>query len=415
MWRLLAVFVLVASCGGGGDPPVTSGEDARSDSPPAHCQPIPAMGQFVRRPGNPRIAAGRTFFDAKLDTSISDPDVRFDATAGRYELYYGAEHATTFSDVDKPRVIRHASSVDRVTWTIDDAPVFAASPDLAAWDHVRVDAPTVAFNPDAPAERRYLLLYAGASRTFPHPGYSFPDYSIGGAFSADGKNFVRVAAADSPHGQAGLVITGAQTYPAAGGAIVGDPDVAYVAGVYHVFVSSFACDGANCAHPVGLGVAHASSADGITWTVLEAPVRSLLRTSSDATTGGQQPSVVYDAEHCRWELWQTSDLANENDNQPVELDNMVGVWRAESTDGQQWSIFYAGQRELAWNQAAPAPGEKLGLRSGVDVAQNSTGRLMLYGGFDDQNVPPGFSLPDRTALGSRAGVMTLNIATRDLP
>jgi hypothetical protein len=41
--------------------------------------------------------------------------------------------------------------------------------------------------------------------------------------------------------------------------------------------------------------------------------------------------------------------------------------------------------------------------------------LMLYVGFDDQNVPQNYFLPDRTPQGFRAGVMTLNIATRDLP
>jgi hypothetical protein len=40
---------------------------------------------------------------------------------------------------------------------------------------------------------------------------------------------------------------------------------------------------------------------------------------------------------------------------------------------------------------------------------------MLYVGFDDQNVPAGYALPDRTAQGFRDGVMTLNVATRDLP
>ena len=415
MGRPLVLFAVLAGCGGGdiGGLPDDASADARTDSTPGQCQPIPATGQFVRRQGNPRLLAGRTFLDTKLDTSIADPDVRFDPTAGRYELYFGAEHAAAFADVTKAHVIRRATSVDRVTWTVDDAPVFAASSDVAAWDHSHADAPTVAWNPDAPADRRYLLLYAGASRTFPHPGYTVPEYSIGAAFSADGKNFVRVAAGQSPHGQAGLAITGAQVYPAALGAIVRDPDVVYVDGVYHAFFSSFSCEGANCAAVSDLGVAHASSTDGITWTVLEAPIKSLLRASSDDTTGGQQPSVIYDVEHCRWELWQTSDLANENDNQPVELDNMVGVWKAESPDGHQWSVFYAGPREIAWSASSPAAGEKLGLRSGVDVAQNSSGRLMLYVGFDDQNVPAGFSLP--TTTGVRSGVMTVNVATRDLP
>ena len=40
---------------------------------------------------------------------------------------------------------------------------------------------------------------------------------------------------------------------------------------------------------------------------------------------------------------------------------------------------------------------------------------MLYGGSDDQNVPCGLVLPDRSAQGYEPGVITLNLATRDAP
>ncbi len=406
----LFALVSLAACGGSSAAPDASG----GDSPPSACQPIPATGQFVRRQGNPRLRAGAAFSDGKLDISMSDPDVRFDSATQRYELYYMAAHATTFAD-PSVQVIRHASSADRITWSVDDAPVLAASPDPAAWDHGNTETPTVVFNPDAPADRRYLLLYAGAARTFPFPGYAFPEYSIGAAFSADGKTFTRVSVTDSPHGQAGLVLTGAQVYPTAVGAIVADPEVVLVNGTYHLWFSSFACAGTSCATVTDFGISHATSPDGITWTVLEAPVKSLLRASADHKSGGQQPSVIYDAEHCRFELWLTSDLPGENDNQPVEFNNMVGVFHADSDDGITWHVFYSGARDLAWSEATPAPGEQLGLLTGADVAQNSSGRLMLYMGFDDQDVPPGFFLPDRTPQGFRSGVMTMNIATRDLP
>jgi hypothetical protein len=406
------MLVLLVACGGGGSDTPDPG-DARVDSPPSQCKPIPAQGQFVRREGNPRLLAGSTTFsDGKLDIRIGDPDLRFDPAAQRYELYYSADHATAFGDPSE-QVIRHATSLDRLTWTVTDTPVLTVNPDVMAWDHTHTDAPTVVFNPDAPADRRFLLLYAGAARAFPHPGYAFPEYSIGAAFSADGVTFTRVPAASSPHGQDGLVITGAQVYPGAVGATVSDPELAFVDGVYHLWFSSFGCEGTSCATVTDFGVVHATSGDGITWTILEAPVKSLLRASSDDRTGGSQPSVIHDAEHCRFELWQTNDLATEDDNQPVELENMVGVWKAESTNATQWSIFYTGQRDVAWSQTSPAPGERLGLHTGADVALNSTGRLMLYVGFDDQNVPAGSTLPTKT--GTRAGVMTLNIATRDLP
>jgi hypothetical protein len=300
-----------------------------------------------------------------------------------------------------------------VTWTVDDAPVFTANPDTMAWDHTHSETPTVVYNPDAPADRRYLLMYSGSQGLFPHPGYNFQHYSIGAAFSADGKTFTRVPAAQSPHGKDGLVLTGKQVYPGALDALVADPELVLVNGVYHLWFSSFACKDTNCATTTDFGIGHATSTDGVHWAVLETPVRSLLRASADTKTGGQQPSVVYDADHCRYELWLTSDVGTENDAQPVEFNNTMGVYKAESNDGITWSLNYNRARDLQWSQTEP--GEHLGLLTGIDVAQNTTGRLMLYVGFDDQNVPSGFALPDRTAQGFRSGVMTLNVATRDLP
>ena len=93
-------------------------------------------------------------------------------------------------------------------------------------------------------------------------------------------------------------------------------------------------------------------------------------------------------------MWLTSDLAGETDDQPIVFNNMVGVWHATSNDGATWTINYIQPRDLAWT-AADA-GEHLGLLTGADVAAKGTGRYMVYVGFDDQNVPTGFFLPDRS-------------------
>ena len=143
-------------------------------------------------------------------------------------------------------------------------------------------------------------------------------------------------------------------------------------------------------------------------------MRSLLRTSA-LTSGGQQPSVIYDSIHCKWEMWLRSDAAADVANQPVSFNNMAGVYKADSTDGVNWNVNYAFNRDLAWMPADPnAGGEDLGLLTGADVGMNGNGRLMLYVGFDDDNVPSGFALPLR-AGGATPGVFTLNVATRDLP
>jgi hypothetical protein len=321
--------------------------------------------------------------------------------------------AARASDFTAPRVstVRHATSPDLAAWAFDDASALIASADAAAWDHANLGTPSVAYAPDAPAERRYLMLYSGAAGML--PGYAFPAYAIGAAFSADGIAFTRVAATSSPHGVPGLVLTGRDVYPNATGAIVADPEVVYVAGTYHLWFSSFACTGAPCTTIAASGIGHATSTDGVQWSVLEAPVRSLLRRSIDPTSGGSQPSAIYDAVHCRWEMWLRSDAAGDTDAQPIVLDNMAGVWHATSPDGIAWSIAYTSVRDLAWMPGSS--GEHLGLMAGADVAANGSSRYLLYGGFDDEDVPSGSVLPDRSAQGDEPGVITLNLATRDAP
>ena len=405
------VFVLVVIGCGGHDPVDIDAPAVGSDAPNNTCQPQSAIGNFYRRQPNPRIIAGhQAYTDGKIDVGVADPDLRWDDDSGLWQLYFHGPHAQSFGAA-VTQMIRHATSLDLAAWSIDDAPSLQVSADPAAWDHLNTETPTVAYNPNAAADRRYLLLYSGANGMLPN--YSFANYAIGAAFSADGKTFTRVPASESPHGKDGLVLTGTDVYPGAIGAIVADPEVAFVNGTYHLWYSSFACTGTSCATITDYGIAHSTSTDGIHWTTAEAPVRSLLRASVDRTSGGAQPSVIYDEPHCRWELWMRSDLAGETDVQPVVFNNMAGVWHATSTDAVSWTINFNGTRDLKWNDGAPDAGEHLGLLTGTDVAMKLTGRYMIYGGFDDQLVPGGFLLPNHST--TQPGVMTLNLATRDAP
>lgn len=415
MRRVVLLSLLVACGDDAGSSPDAPGLDGGIDAPPSECSAIPAFGQFVARDGNPRLRAGNTFGDGKQDTSMSDPDLRWNEGEQRWEAYWMAAHGTTFNAPDLVQVIRMAVSPDKTSWAYVDEPVFTANPDPDAWDHTHSETPSVVYNPDAPADRKYILYYSGSREVFPFPGYTFQNYAIGAAISADGITFTRVPSAETDYDEDGLVLTDRAVYPGATGAIVADPEVVLVNGTYHLFYSSFACGGTSCETVQAYGIGHSTSPDGIHWTTAEAPVRSLLREQITPTSGGGQPSVIYDAEHCRWELWLQSDLPGENDNQPIEFNNMVGVYRAESADGITWSVNYSRARDFQWAEGAPRAGERLGLLTGADVAANGNGRLMLYVGFDDQNVPQNYFLPDRTPQGFRAGVMTLNIATRDLP
>jgi hypothetical protein len=238
------------------------------------------------------------------------------------------------------------------------------------------------------------MAYAAASTASPY------DWTIKIAHSSDGHAFSRD----------GTAISALQVSSSSMRATAADPDFAIENGRFHMWFSSFACSGAGCSTTDIRAIGHAASADGVTWAVQDPAVPSLLRTSSDKASGGERPSVIYDAPHCRWELWLTSESpATENDNQPTELDNSSGLFRATSTNGTTWTINYQFARDFVWDETAS--GEGLGMRAGADIAIKSTGRYMVYTGYDDQGVPGGSMLPTRS--GTTAGVMTLNLATRD--
>lgn len=408
MRRALWPLCVVAGCGGDG----ATAPDAAvvvPDAPAGTCLPQGAIGAFYRRAGNPRLVGGaHTFGDGLADTGPSDPDLRWDAASGLWHLYYASPHGSSFSSPG-PGLIRHATSPDLAGWTLQESPSLEVA--ASGWDSAHVGAPTVIHDPDAPADRRYILYYSGAAQAFPYPGRAFDGHAIGAAISADGRTFTRISASESPHGEPGLVLTAAQAYPGALAGIVSDPEVVRVNGTYHMWFSSFACSGASCATTDAIGVGHATSLDGVAWTVVAAPEPSLLRASADPTSGGDSPSVVYDALHCRWEMWLRNDQAGETAGQPVTLDNAAGLWSATSATGTSWTVTYQQARDLTWDPGAP--GEGLGLRAGADVAQKGTGRYLLYVGFDDENLPAGAQLP--TASGLAPGVTTLDLAARDAP
>ncbi|HEY1557614.1 MAG TPA: hypothetical protein VGF94_22430 [Kofleriaceae bacterium] len=396
MSRAIWILAGLAACGGGSN---ATRSDAAPDVATSQCQPIGAIGSFYRRDPNPRLTAGRSFTDDRIEVLVADPDLHWDDGAQLWQLYYHGPRATTYT-APNTQTITHATSPDLATWTVQDAPALAVDPDPTAWDHTNTETPSVVENPDAPAAQRYLMLYSGAAGQLGSTGLTA--YAIGAAFSADGVTFTR--ASDSP------VLTGADAYPDDDAALVADPEVAYVAGTYQLWFSSYACTGTPCvARAYGIG--HATSTDGLHWSVDAAPIHSLLRAAADLTSGGSQPSVIYDTEHCRWEMWLHSDATGDDTAQPVQFNNMAGVWHATSNDGAVWSIQYSGTRDLEWMQSEAS--EDLGLLTGADVAAKGNARYLVYVGFTDQNVPGGFVLP--TASGTTPGVTALSLATRDAP
>ncbi len=365
--RFLWLVLTLIACGD--DAPIMVDAPSMQNADAPTCQPLSAVGSFYRRTPNPRlVAGGHTYTDNSVDSQLIDPDLSWDGST--WHLYY-VSPSGTFASPGSPQT-RHATSTDLATWTYQDTPSLVGAVE-----------PTVAKKPDG----SYLMIYSSGT----------------GLMSATS------ATASGTFGSATPVLTASDVYPNASGARLGDPELVIVGSTYHLWFSSQDCANPTCTKK---GIGHATSSDGTTWTLDIAPVPSLLRASADPSTGGIAPSVVYDEPHCRWEMWLAKDSPlTENDNQPTEDDNMVGVYHATSTNGTSWTVSYTQIRDLVWDNTAA--GEHLGMRAGADVALKSSGRYLVYTGYDDQNVPPNATLTTRT--GTTAGVMTLNLATRDAP
>lgn len=341
------LLAILAACGDDAatisDAPVTPIRDG------SQCLPQSAVGQFYRKPTNPRIVAGaHTFIDGDVDTALEDPDLVWDETT--WHLYYSAPHGTFAAPGTS--IIRHATSTDLVTWTMQDAPVVTGT------------QPTVALFPGAlDVQLRFVMIYkAGAA--------------LAVATSNDGATFTPMSSTLTPPSP-GLTLS--------------DPELAYVDQTWHLWFSATSTD----VH----GIGHATSKDLASWQFDSIPIASLQR--------GTQPSVIYDDAHCRWEMWLSND-------QPADATGTItgataGYWHATSTNATSWSINYQQLRDVVWTSTEN--GEHLGLRPGADVASKNGGRYMLYTGFDNQNVPANSTLP--TASGTTPGVTTLNLATRD--
>ena len=287
---LLSVLLFAAACGDDAADPVDAAPpDARIDAPSNNCQSQGALGQFIRRAGNPRVLPGTTFRTASSTSTSPTPTFTSDQATQRWVAYWAAGHGTMYTgDPNMQAVIRRATSADRMTWTIMTRPGVRAEHGrgrLGSRQHRDADG---GLQPRGSAVARYLMLYAGSDGTFPFAG-AFPNHAIGAAFSADGVTFTRVPAASRRTARTGMVLTGKRAPIRPDRRIVADPELALVDGIYHLWFSSFACSGATCATTDTYGIAHATSARRRHMDVQEAPVRSLLRASATSTSGGAQP------------------------------------------------------------------------------------------------------------------------------
>jgi hypothetical protein len=160
-------------------------------------------------------------------------------------------------------------------WQRIEQPVFQANAaDSASWDHSAIASPVVLLNPDGDQARRFMLWYSGSNSERPvtDTASGAPSTSLGLAFSADGKNFFRLPADESPYLKEGLVLTADRAFPRAmgiAGGSLGEPKVSLSDGMYTLSFYRVGTDQEGTVKVAGLGAA--ISADGVNWTLDASP------------------------------------------------------------------------------------------------------------------------------------------------
>jgi hypothetical protein len=360
------------------------------------------------------LRAGATTADGRVELSIGDPDVFFDEDEGVWKAWWSTGVAPAFSapDAQIQMGIKYATSQDGATWSVQQALTIQAEPGSGAWDQLKLETPSVVKIPWNPSERRYLLAYAGAQaqRTVDlgTSQLGVPWYQLGVAFSADGKTFARLPAAESPYANAstgfsdvaGLVLLGKDAFPdlpdVADG-LLADPELVVDGDTVHLFFSSMPVNAQM--QPLAYGVSHATSKDGIHFTP---------QPNNPQVSGAAQPSVVKDPSSGVWELFYVSDTDQEKATEPSTFNPFLGVFRSTSPDLSTWSAQPA-QRYLTWDPNAP--GEVYGLIAAGDMALREGIHRYYYPGWSSKDVPAGFVCPLRDGSYPPA-VIVLDLAIR---
>ena len=207
---------------------------------------------FTRCEANPLYTAGNALSDGRLELFIADPSVLYDEEEQIWKAWWQSPLESDYLNANPKTAILYAESPDGVHWSVQDSPAMTTGADPDDWDFDRAETPSVLKVPSNPPDRRYVMYYTGGNFkavASPFPGY--PWYQIGVAFSADGKTFERLPAAESPYANSrtpfgridGLVWYGSDAFPDKAtmhDGLVADPSVLIVDGVYHLFASSFA-------------------------------------------------------------------------------------------------------------------------------------------------------------------------------
>jgi len=175
--------------------------------------------------------------------------------------------------------------------------------------------------------------------------------------------------------------------PALDDGVLADPEAQLVDGVYHLWFSSFANDVDG--NILAFGISHATSSDGIHW--IPSPNNPIPSLRNADNAGGQQPSVAWNPDLQRWEMWYTMDSEEEVELIPSTFNPAFGFWMATSVDALVWEVDYSAPRDFYWQPESLY--EEHGLLTGAEVVIVNGVRHLFYTGWGSNEAPEGFAVP----------------------
>lgn len=366
--------------------------------PPIPCT-APVAG-WARCPDSPVVVAGARLPSGLVETSTGDPDVLWDPDERLWKMWWSTGAAPSYAKADgAPIHLKYAESQDGLTWTAQAAPVLESATDATRWDDSALETPTVIKVASNPPERRYVMFYAGVNRAvIPREAAGFDWYQLGVAFSADGRRFTRLPAAESPYAKVstpyanveGLVLLGRDAFPGVAGVedgIVADPEVVFDGAGYHLFFSSYASRVDRKA-ALAYGVGHADLPS------MAAPLPRP-RTGNPVLEGATQPSVVRGP--AGFEMFVVYDSDADKARSPLAFPfSYWGPWRHTSTDLATFSAKPATY-DFAFDGAGPQ--DRYGMVKAGDMAYADGVYRYYYPAFGALRVPEGFYAPVRRDAG----------------
>jgi len=432
--RFVTVIAILVACKGNDDaspvPSNDAGTDAAIDG--SEASPIDAAdaggpcgelsSTWKRCPQNPLLTGWRPGPTAgKFEWTFADPSVLYDESDSKWKAWWSTVIVAACADVTdlaKREVsTKYAESNDGFSWTVAPDLALGSRRGPTTWDDTTVETPSVIKVNGNPADRRYVMVYAGGNDALGKFLGQTP-WQLGLAFSADGKHFTRLPASESPYAgkdttpytdHEGLILLGRDAFPAfptVVNGIVADPEIVEHEGVFHLWFSSAGIDkdgkvpADGTGTKVAYGIGHATSSDLVHWK---------MQTDNPVIVGGGQPSVVIDATN-GFEMWFGRDSKEDVASIPSALFPTLGFWHATSKDGLVWSSPSA--RDFTWDKSFAS--EELGLINGPAVVRRGAEYRLYFGAWTATKVPSGSCAYVQSAgvISSTSGAFTLDVAMK---